>query len=139
MKTKPCTKCGLTFPLTKFYKHSSGGLQGHCKDCVKARIKIWRQTPRGKESMRKGRKKYAESQHGKRKIATYFNSKAYKEQKKAYDRSPERRAFHQEYNKSIKGRERFKRYNQTPKAKERNRRANTSEKGIHRRQQFLKT
>ena len=38
MKTKRCTKCGKSLPVSEFHKHPStrDGLQNHCKVCIRA-------------------------------------------------------------------------------------------------------
>jgi len=139
LNTKTCSTCGLSLPLTEFYKHSSGGTQGSCKKCYKARAEKWRSTPQGQESQKQGKRKYYLSEHGRKKKTEYESTKEYKERKKEYDHSPERKAYHKEYNKSDAGKKRLRRYTQTEKGKARQRRANTSEKGIQSRRRHQKS
>lgn len=56
-KTKACTKCGETKPLSDFSKHrlSKDGHAYQCKACNAKRSKIWRKTPVGIYTLIKGR------------------------------------------------------------------------------------
>ena len=73
MNTKKCRKCGIEKPLTEFYKdkNSKGGHIWQCRTCKclqakqrnetpegKATRRKWLQSPKGKECVRNGNKKY---------------------------------------------------------------------------------
>ena len=90
MIKKKCFKCLLVKPITEFYKHPqmADGHLGKCKECTKKdsrdrgsdpeyersranlphRIALrlaYQKTARGQAAMRRGKKRYAESTHGK--------------------------------------------------------------------------
>lgn len=50
MTDRTCKQCGLTRPLTDFYKHPKGSLgrRARCKDCEKARTAEYREANRDK-------------------------------------------------------------------------------------------
>ena len=56
-KTKACTRCGETKPLSAFSKHrlSSDGHAYQCKECNAKRAREWRKTPVGIYTNIKGR------------------------------------------------------------------------------------
>jgi len=58
---KVCCKCNIELPLTEYY-YEKGKPKGACKKCRKEINKInhkrWRQTPKGKELLKKSKKKY---------------------------------------------------------------------------------
>ena len=67
MKTKTCTKCGETKPVSEFYKHkrAKDGLASHCKVCHNASVKAYRQTDKGKSVRTKAQAKYIKTEKGK--------------------------------------------------------------------------
>src|SRR5437764_6071813 len=106
---KRCSLCGSLLPHEMFYKRASGPVESACKPCFKARVALWRNTPRGQEAMRRGRKKYADSEHGKAKIEAHQNTTEYKIRKALYDRTPSRKAYRKAYEQSKAGKARRKR------------------------------
>jgi hypothetical protein len=58
---KVCCKCNIELPLTEYY-YEKGKPKGACKKCRRDINKInhlkWRQTPKGKELLKKSKKKY---------------------------------------------------------------------------------
>ena len=49
-ETKTCPKCGRTLTINNFYKRSNGTLYSHCKECVKANNRKYRNTPPDSEN-----------------------------------------------------------------------------------------
>ena len=98
---KLCKACGVEKEPSSFYRmrKAKDGLQGHCKQCQRARID------------------------------THNRSKAGKEASKRYNASPAGRARDLRYNKTAKGKARVRKYQKTPKGKMSTRRYQTSEKG----------
>lgn len=62
MKTKTCTLCGRTLPLTMFGKHKLGkdGLNYWCKDCNREKQREFSKTPSGIYTAMKSRQKFYE-------------------------------------------------------------------------------
>ncbi len=60
-ETRVCCKCNLELPLSEYY-YEKGRPKGACKKCRKESNKLyhkkWRQSPQGKETCRKNKKKY---------------------------------------------------------------------------------
>lgn len=56
-RTKQCTKCGGTFPLSGFgkHRHSPDGHAYQCRECGKKRAALYRATPEGIYNNIKGR------------------------------------------------------------------------------------
>lgn len=52
---KQCRACGELKPITEYHKHSGtkDKLRNECKNCRRERDRVWRKTPKGKESKRK--------------------------------------------------------------------------------------
>lgn len=50
MTEKVCSKCGVLKPLAHFYKDcsSADGVRSHCKECNKAAVKLYQQSPQGR-------------------------------------------------------------------------------------------
>lgn len=76
-----CNKCGVEKPLTEFHNQSArrGGKAYTCKPCMNAYVKHWAQTSKGKESQRKAKRRYNQSESG-------------RAAKREYGRRPEVRA-----------------------------------------------
>ena len=98
-KPKICKRCGKEFKPT-------GGHQVYCEECKdvarKENKKQYYQTPSGKESNRKGCKKYSQSEKGK------ASHKRYKQTLKGKEAN---RKGCKKYNKTLKGKVTKKEYN----------------------------
>ena len=52
MDTKVCTKCGIEKPVSEFYVHirNSSGYSPRCKECAREDMRLYHQSPKGKEA-----------------------------------------------------------------------------------------
>ena len=93
IKNKQCSSCLQIKDISNFYKRKSSkdGYQGQCKDCMKEKMSI-------------NKKKYRESENGKKKEKEYKQSDKYKK----YDKEYKQRDYVKE-----KDRERVKKYSQS--------------------------
>ncbi len=71
-ETKTCSKCKQELPLEAFYKKKSGkfGVEGCCKECTKASVKAYRETPEG----RANKKAWDQSGKAKARAKLYWQS-----------------------------------------------------------------
>ena len=100
MCEKTCRACGVTKPLSEFYKNAKlkSGFRSPCKACCATTKRAYRQTPKGKAARKADRAKYNESPKGKA---------AAKASRAKYLASPHGRAVHgaagRRYRKSPNG------------------------------------
>jgi hypothetical protein len=66
--TKLCGGCGRSLSLSNFHKHRSmpDGLQSRCKSCKKQYYEAYYSNPETKARLSEGRKKYSQSEGGKK-------------------------------------------------------------------------
>src|SRR3990167_5711845 len=104
MKTRPCYKCKLTFPLTAGYfrrnKTLPEGFQYECKGCKNASDTTYRQLPENKA------------------------------RRNIYDQTPERKDKKRAYRQSPEGKAKARVYRQLPEVKARTRTYRQSPKGV---------
>lgn len=70
---KYCPKCKRTKPIKDFCKNKStkSGFCCYCKKCSYGFYTAWRLSPSGKSHIKKNKKKYYQSEHGKRHQQNY--------------------------------------------------------------------
>lgn len=133
MGRKTCTGCQLEKDPAEFVKcrKGKGGLDSRCRSCQAVRAKQWAQTELGKTSRQKAAKRYAASDHGKKKRQEYSLSDAMKEVRKRWAKSEagkesqrrhagtgKHKAVRKRYYYSGKGKVATRRYQQTAKGRE---------------------
>lgn len=100
-RTKQCTKCGRTFPLSEFGKHrlSPDSHAYQCKDCARKRAKIYRLTAKGIYTALKGRAVWRQKNNvlnpkpfkiSKKEFVDWYNSQ---ERRCAYCEIPEEKLY----------------------------------------------
>lgn len=74
---KVCSKCKQELPVEAFYKKKSGkfGVEGYCKECTKAAVKVYRATPEGQAN----KKAWDQSEKAKAAAKLYWQTPAGKE------------------------------------------------------------
>jgi hypothetical protein len=86
-ESKTCTKCDETKPLSEYYRQANcrGGHRPDCKDCVKARTRATKATPRAKESDEERRRDAEYRKAAARRSRAYY--KANRAARHAYNRA----------------------------------------------------
>lgn len=99
--SKTCRTCNQTKPITEFYKASVNrdGYNNQCKSCYSIKNVDYARTEKGKESRKRGFKKYRESENGKLYLKQYAKNHrgSIRGNARKYAQSEKGKAKHRQY------------------------------------------